>query len=270
VICVSVSFYALAKQHGAEGARKLVLDQLNATDAESLPAIRTVAMLRELQDCRMWPDFGGAAVGKMRSRAAHAAWTSGADTWVSCDDDVEATGETVRALVEAVSGDDPAVCIAPCLLREADVVNVGVELDAAIPVRMLPSGGQAVACLGGGFGLVAVNRAALERIREAQKHLAFVDDDGEEKLALFVEEIADGRWWGEDLSFFKRMPPGVRVECLIQGATAHEGQILDLSSLPDQKHLDLSGWRAATRPAAERIEVTATPVPDPAAEGSNP
>lgn len=264
MICASVAFYALAKQHGAEQAKALVRAQLTNTDDTSLPSIRTIARLRELDDVQLWTDFGGSATGKMRSRAAHAAWKSGASVWVSCDDDVEAPGETLRDLLAAVEGDEPAVCLAPYFQRASNVVSVGLELGF-LRTRILPSGGLSVPCLGGGFGLVAVNRAALALLVELCRvpEFTFIDDDGAEKRALFIEAIADGKWWGEDLSFFRRLPADVRLECLMTGQTAHEGHVLDLSTLAEQERLDLSSWRKPTR----HVEVTARKISEETTHG---
>jgi hypothetical protein len=254
LIFLSIGLYALAKEHGSRAAAHVFRAQLTDPGAGSLPCVRVVARLRELDDLKLFPDFGGSATAKMRSRAAAAALESGCDVWISCDDDVEAPGDVLRDLVEAVAGDEPAVCIAPCWLRGGDLVNVGHELDAVSAVRALPSGGRTVKCLAGGFGLVAVNRVLLERMAAAHPELAYVDDDGKTKHALFSEVIARRRWWGEDLSFFRRVPEGTRIECLIAGATSHDGHVLDCATIATQPTMLLSDWGPEPVPVVVQLQ----------------
>jgi hypothetical protein len=268
VIFLSVSLYALAKEHGARVARQLFRDQLEQPGADSLPCVRVIARLREAHDVKLFPDFGGSAVAKMRSRAAAAAAESGCEVWISCDDDVEAPGDVLRDLLEAVAGDAPAVCIAPCWLRGAEVVNIATEPGAVSAVRGLPSGGRTVKCLAGGFGLVAVNRPALEQAIAAHPELLYLDDDGKEKCALFSEVIARRRWWGEDLSFFRRLPEGTRVECLIAGATSHDGHLLDVAHIATLPLMGLPDWGPAPRP--DVVQVDASPAPAPLPEELGP
>lgn len=266
MICVTVSLYALAKQLGAAGASDVFRSQLKAPTHESLPCVRTIARLRELDRITLAFDLGGSAAAKMRCRAAHTAHRSGADAWVSIDDDVEASADTCRAILEAVAGDVPAVCVAPTLLRGSDVVGVAVEPGQVSMARELPSGGAAVPCIAGAFGMVAVNRAALAAAIEAHPELAFTDDDGEEKCALFLEDLARKRWWGEDLSFFRRLAPGTRVECLVRGSTVHDGAVLELAEIPTRPRLELADWNEPARATVVESVPPAAPATQAAPE----
>jgi hypothetical protein len=87
---------------------------------------------------------------------------------------------------------------------------------------------------GGGFGLVGMNRLAMQAIVDAadKTKLRWIDGDGAEKLALFYESLEDGLWYGEDTSFFRhRIPEGVSVEALLCGSIVHAGVSLDLDKL---------------------------------------
>lgn len=261
-VVFSVGLYALAKEHGAKEARLIFRKMLDAPEEPSaLPCVRTLMRVRELAEVKLFPDFGGSATAKMRTRAAAAAADAVCDVWVSCDDDVEGSGEVVRDLLEAVAGDAPAVCLAPCLLRGGEVVNVAVA-DGLATARELPSGGQAIPCIAGGFGLVAVNIAALDAAIKAHPELRFEDDDGATRCALFLELLDASRWWGEDLSFFRRLAPGTRIECLVRGVTVHDGAALDLDTIHERTRMQLVGWPApAPQVRVDVVEATAEPVP---------
>jgi len=153
--------------------------------------------------------------------------------WVSVDDDVEATTSTLHDMLEAVGvGGRARIVVAPCVLRAADggAAVINVDLPRIVTrERLLTSGARLRPIAKAGFALVAMNRAALEAVRNVSTHLAYVDQDGEERLGLFHSEIRDGAWLSEDLAFFARVPPHVEVEALLTGHTSHAGQSLNLA-----------------------------------------
>jgi hypothetical protein len=244
MICVTVSLYALAHELGAADAYKEFERQLAKPDRDSLPCVRAIARLRGLDELVVRCDLSGANVAKMRSRAASAAQASGADVWVSIDDDVEATYETLGALLEAAKG-GPRVVIAPCWLRgrgQQDAI-VNVALDTAGARREL-DGARVLPAIAGGFGLVAITREALELALAHSASLSYRDDDGELRVGLFHEDLSDGKWWGEDLSFFRRLPAAVSVEALATGHTCHAGHVLPLDHLEECPMMSLmQGFR---------------------------
>ncbi len=75
-----------------------------------------------------------------------------------------------------------------------------------------------------------MNKAAAQRIAAGCDQ--FDDDDGRLNTAAFADLFAraNGRraWLSEDLSFFARVPPEVRVEALLTGHTRHCGVTLPL------------------------------------------
>lgn len=253
-IIATVSLYGLVRELGAEAALAEFQRQLREPlDPNALACVRAITRFRGVAgDLVLHADIGASATPKMRSRAAHAAWESGAELWISVDDDVECTFETARALHDAARGDEPRVVIAPCWLRGrvvggtdelAPCINVGFEPDAADKARQVAEGVVCWPAIAGGFGLVAINRAALAATRAANSHLEFRDDDGETRVGLFHEVLEDGRWWGEDLSFFRRLPPEVQVEMLVTGHTAHAGMVLDLATVGELTRMNLVGFR---------------------------
>lgn len=238
MIFASVAVYTLGRELGAEGGNEEFRRQCAEPNEEHLPASRTIARLRHVEEVALCVDANGSSVGKSRARMLHAFYSMpDADVWVSCDDDVETSFETLRWLIEAVR-DTKGVCIAPCLVRgrtRRPLVNIMFE--SAPVLRPLSHGGYAVRCMAGGFGLVAMHRDAAAKIYAQREDLAWLDEDGIEKRAAFLESLdpIDKLWYGEDLSFFlATLPKDVRVECLVTGHTVHDGMLLDLSKVPTE------------------------------------
>lgn len=244
-VLVSTMVYALSRQFGFEAALHEVNRQLEEPRSESLPVVRTIGRFRQLADTQVYVDQGAAAVGKARSRAFHVAFESGLP-WVSCDDDVEATTDTLAHLLDALETTEPQVVVVPCFTRPtATSIMINIEpsplvFEREMGGRRTVHGYRLRRVLAGGFGLVGVNRAAMVAIvehwdqaarRQLGEDLWYTDHDGVKRLGVFLETIRDGKWIGEDVAFFRRLPSSVRVEALLTGTTAHAGETLQLSQV---------------------------------------
>lgn len=248
MIVVSTMVYALGKELGFEEAEAEFYRQLEDPTIESLPCVRTIHRLRALGlPVGLRLDCNSVSIGMARSRAfheAHERCAAPGDVWVMVDDDVEADTQTIKHLLEAVRGDEPRICLAPYVLREASVVSVAIAPDAK--PRLLDTGGIVWPTKGGGLGLAAVNFAALSRMSIGYAAtLTYFDTDGVPRLAVFHELISSdpmpsvqrngvvlevaGSWLGEDVSFCKRAADlGIPVEALGTGHVKHAGQTLQL------------------------------------------
>lgn len=255
-VFITTSCYALSHQLGMLEAIQRVNEQIRNPTSESLPAVRTLTRIHKLTT-EASPDGGigylvdgGATLLAMaRSRHFHEALKSSLPAWISIDDDVEATTPLCAAMLEALDDVAPRVLVVPCMVRapttHADgVPSVAPRLACTLPAifeertRRFEVGGQSRLCRmvkmpkGGAFGMVGMNRAAMQAIAEhAPPSLRFLDGDGAEKLALFHEILRDGLWYGEDMSFFQRVPEAVSVEALLAGVVVHAGIPLDLDKL---------------------------------------
>ena len=242
-IVVTMSAYALGRELGLEGAMAELDRQVEEEPSNALPGIITVCRLRSIcGNLSRRFDTGGTAIGKTRSRHFFEAYTSKADIWISVDDDVEVETESLMYLIAAVNDQEPRIVLLPCLLRQSTSEKpiVNVRFSSVLVMRNVGRA-RLVHCLGGGFGCVAMNRAAMLEIakmaEETKPSLWYVDHDGVERLGLFCEMIkadVDGvpRWWGEDLAFFHRVPlHKVNVEALLIGATCHAGLALYLDRI---------------------------------------
>lgn len=237
-VLVSTMLYSLAKELGADGAtqelyrqlEELATNRLHRPADEYLPVALTITRARKLFAVGLNVDAGGTQIAKCRSRTfSEFLRKADFDIWVSCDDDTDCTVGSLAALVEAVSGSEPAIAVAPTWLRGVAMVNVGFP-KVVVDRTLVGSGGRMRSCYFGGFGLVAMNKAAAQAV--AHQCEQFDDDDGRVQSAAFAEIIVrhEGRtrWLGEDLSFFARVPPSVRVEALLTGHTRHDGETLPL------------------------------------------
>lgn len=236
MLFASSQFYALGRQLGIARAMRTVHLQIECPDRESLPAVRTIWRLNQIEPVQLRIDTGATCIAKTRSRAFHDALAAHqCDVWVAVDDDVEATLPTLQALIEAVRTSD-GICIVPYLLRRGssdDPLRLSVDMQSyqLNDARTLPGGGQVVRGIGGGFGLVAMSKHAMVEIAAANVAELWDDDDGVQKLAIFREQLESRLWWGEDLSFFRRVPSNVPIEVLITGHTNHGSECLDLSNI---------------------------------------
>jgi hypothetical protein len=234
-VFASTMLYALGKRLGMQGALAEFGNMMSSPTRESLPVARTIYRLRTLCDINLWVDCGATVIGKARSRAFHEARKADCEAWVSIDDDVDVTMSTLAAMLEVLSDELVArVVVVPYLLRgDASTVQMmSVELPlirqeysvAGAPLLRLPHPARS------GFGLVGMNRLALERIA-GHCDESFTDGDGSSKLAVFHDMLRDGKWYGEDLSFFRRVPDDVEVGALLVGVSSHDGLVLSLDKL---------------------------------------
>lgn len=227
MITVTVSVYALGKKLGPGAAVAEVHRQIATPDARSLPCVHVINHLRELDEVGLRIDSGGTHLGKVRSRHFHEARTQAAQAgahWVSVDDDVQCDRQTLEGLVAAIETSRGA-CTAPCWVRGGD------RIDAVfVPGGITRVFGQhqAQPVLMGGMGLFAMHREAVLLMAEQSTHLEYSDDDGVKRLAVFVDHLAGGRWLGEDLAFYARLPSRIRVEGLTTACTVHAGQALNM------------------------------------------
>jgi GT2 family glycosyltransferase len=232
---VSVLTYDLHRRLG-DAAGAAFLEQVHAPTRQSLPCARTVARLASMAELQLYHG-ASSCLPKARSRAAHAAWKSGADFWIMCDDDVEAPTATIADLI-AIAGrpSSARIAVLPCLLRgERDSeqklncvfggpARLNVEAAAWVrPVKLA------------GCGLVVVTRMALELLGTFYAaSMAYDDDDGVQRVALFDMLIDGKQWLGEDFAFCRRAElAGVPIDGLVQGISNHAGKGLELDSVRD-------------------------------------
>lgn len=256
MIFVTTHTYALGWSMGIDEASDELHRQIANPDGNSLPVVRTIARLRTMDELCIWTDSGSTRIAESRSRAFHQALHSGADVWFACDDDCEATLDALRYMVEAVRGRN-GVCIAPYWARLARDRLPGINCNLPKlapgekhPVRETGSGGKVIPCNYGGMGLVAMSRKAMMDTADANQGLTYTDTEGTMRLALFMEFIENDFWLGEDLAFFRRLPPSVAVEALVTGHTMHNGNMLDLSVIATGVPI-LEGTHETFEPAPE-------------------
>ena len=246
MILTSVITYELSKRLGKVAAQELFTTETSSAletpgQKPCCQAVNVVKRLRKLADVAVLHDAGGTSIGHARSRAfsvAHKSAVAGlVDIWLSVDDDTECSDETLRHLLGAMDPETPQVVIVPCWLRqETPIVNITLDPDAPL-ARVTSTGARLVRALYGGFGIVAVTRAAILELGEHWRDLTFLDDDGEERVGLFCEFIRDGWWYRDDYAFFSRVPEHIRIEALLTGLTDHDGKRLRLETVEQHAHI---------------------------------
>ena len=224
--------YELTRRVGVERSGEAFVQMVRAPDRNALPAARTVARLAQTGvELELFHGVSS-CLPKARSRAAAAAFASGAAYWLMCDDDVEAPTETLVDLINVAGPpSEPRIAVLPCLVRgSAQRTNCEFRGDAQL--NATASAWVRPVSLAG-CGLMVVTRAALERLFTVyREELGFTDDDGQQRVALFNMLLEPPRWYGEDYSFCRRADrAGIPIDALVQGMSTHDGQNLELDSV---------------------------------------
>ena len=228
---VSCLTYELTRRVGVERSGAAFVQMVRAPDGNALPAARTVARLIQLGQVELFHGVSS-SLPKARSRAAAAALASGAAYWLMCDDDVEAPTATLVDLINAAGPPgEPRISVLPCLIRGSKERS---NCDFRGESRLNAGAAAWVRPVNlAGCGMRVVTRAALERLFSAYRdELAYTDDDGQQRVALFNMLLEPPRWYGEDFSFCRRADrAGIPIDALVQGVSTHDGQTLELESL---------------------------------------
>jgi hypothetical protein len=272
MILASVITYELSKRIGRQKAAELFQTEAAATvsvpgEKPCCQAVNVVRRLRKFSEVGILHDAGGTSIGHARSRAFSLALQYEADIWISIDDDTEADAETLAHLVAAIDPETPQIVIVPCWLRQ-DTPVVNVTLDPSQPLeRVSKTGARLRRALYGGFGIVAVSRAAVREIAHHWRDLIYVDDDATQRLGVFCEYIRSGVWFREDYAFFSRVPEHVRIEALLTGMTDHDGKKLRLETAEQNEMIPLPmafARRDTEPPPAASVEPDSEAPPAPA------
>lgn len=211
----STFLYTFARTHGGRWRDELRREMLLGLES-NIEAVRTLTSLSLLRE-----EIATAVAAPMRLAAGRSDMAgrflaTGADVWVSCDDDAQADSLALRQLVEAART-TRGIVSAPCLQRGDPEKPPTRDAPGLLNIRF-PSGPVPVETHEGfalcpiystGFGLVAVHREVVETMRTANPDLDTYDEEtGRLIPALFFERFTgEGllrRWQGEDMAFCAR------------------------------------------------------------------
>src|SRR5882672_746723 len=238
---VSTMLYAASKRLGYMQATQELMRQASSLDPKSddhpgIPAALTIARLVPLEEIQLNVNAGATVIGKARSLAAREFMASDADVWLSCDDDVSASTDALRAAISQARA-EPCLVVVPCLLRSTVMQSSGRPIvnlvSGAVTVQdRAPSGGKLESIHAGGFGCIAASRAVVQRVHESAGEAADFKHEGAMVRSLFRDEIIDHEWVTEDLAFCRRLAVlGFRRWAVRVGTSVHAGQRLDLATL---------------------------------------
>lgn len=244
----STFLYTFARTHGARWHDELRKELLLGLESniEALRTLTSLSLLREqVVTAVSAPMRLAAGRSDMAGRFLDVKGTQSdpqwADVWVSCDDDAQADSLALRQLVEAART-TRGIVSAPCLQRGDPARPPTREAPGLLNIRF-PPGPLSVETHEGfglcpvastGFGLVAVHRDAVERMRAAHPELDTYDEDSGRLIpALFFERLTgEGvlrRWQGEDMAFCARARDvGVPMHAVMGVDVVHAGRRLRL------------------------------------------
>jgi hypothetical protein len=227
---VSVFAYALHKTTGGAAFNAVVQQELAAGELATWSCFRTLNRLRRYYDVGLMLD-GSTLIAKARSRAVGAFLASGADVWVSIDDDVEASPEALCHLVDSARA--LGIVSTAIYARESDRVNIDLPQGETFMRHIGAANLVNVTSIG--VSLAAFARPAVERMVEFYPELAFQEDPaGVMGSGLFLEHVEDGRWVGEDIMFCRRAQGcSVPIYALCDHPVMHAGRPYTLTLLTD-------------------------------------
>lgn len=230
---VSISTYVLGKTMGIELGGEEVKRQLALPveqSSKALPPVKMVRRLQKLGDVFLYHSWC-TDLAKMRSRCANAAWEQGSELWVTVDDDVQCDSDTLASLLDLAMPN--SIAVLPCLIRGTKAESMNLNVVFQTPILTTVRGITARLLDRGGTGLMVVSRGALRTLMERHADdLAWDDDDGKTKVALFEQRRVGRRWFGEDYSFCERArEAGIKIYAPASGMSLHADKYLDLKSI---------------------------------------
>lgn len=176
-------------------------------------------------------ELGATLIHQARCRAAGEFLRSGADIWVSCDEDLEAGRAALETLIEHVE-ETKGVAFAAYRLRGDTKWSVG------IPARMVATDSTTVAGIphdfdgGAGAGLFVAHRAAIVNATRD-----WVEEPDDTLSPLLFEAMAipnrgpHYRWQGEDVTFCWKLTAAEQpMHVFFFPDVTHDG-------IPNAKHL---------------------------------
>lgn len=216
--------YAACKVVGPDLWSDYLKAQL-AKPAESVwPAIRTLGVeLAAVCDAQLVTD-ASTYIDRARCVAAGRFLASGLDVWLTCDDDIFAEEDVLRKLILACRTTRSGVAV-PYMNRDGKSMTfrrvtgptqwLSVSADLTVPVRQVDRVG---------FGLVALHRDLVEIL--AREAVWFRESDASRVTCphLFVNDVEEGSWTGEDYAFSRRCERAGRpLRVLLEAPCEHAG-----------------------------------------------
>jgi GT2 family glycosyltransferase len=221
MLYVSIFCYVISKS--VEDPSAFVVEEIDRGERAEWPCFRTLARARRAFGEMVVAVDHSSLIAKARSRAAGKFWDSHCDVWLTIDDDIDASEQDLRALVGAVR-DGADVVLAPCVLRDGSTINVATDERR---VRTTKHGTRLVEVAAGGLALAALSHKAIGKMAEWYSELRWRNPDTNDAgVGLFLEEVRDGRWYGEDISFCRRASLlGLRIEATPDTNVMHAGKV---------------------------------------------
>jgi len=220
VLFASCFAYAFGKQHATDDVNEAVARELERGHTSSVAGFRTLFCMRPLDERLLLHTDCSTLITRARCRAAGAFLRSGAENWLTVDDDVDASTDALARLRELAV--ERVVTIAAMRLRKGRAWNVWTFDDA--DVDAMPWG-VPFPVRHAGLALACFPRRALNDVARAFPDLTWSERPANlPNPGVFVERIAGGEWYGEDVAFCERARrAGVHVMAVKLEGIAHAG-----------------------------------------------
>lgn len=216
--------YAACKVVGADAWPAYLAHQLANPEESAWPSIRTLAFeLAAVCDVKLVTD-ASTYIDRARCVAAGRFLLSGLDVWLTCDDDIEADEDTLRKLILACRHTRGGVAV-PYMNRDGKSMTfrrvsgptewLTLNDELRVPTRFVDRVG---------FGLVALHRDLVELLAHQAKW--FRESDASRMLCphLFVNDVEEGSWTGEDYAFSRKCDQAGRpLRVLLEAPCEHAG-----------------------------------------------
>lgn len=216
--------YAACKVVGPLAWPDYLKGQLDHPATSDWPSIRTLGHeLSNVCDAELVTD-ASTYIDRARCVAAGRFLLSAADVWITCDDDIAADEEVLRALILACRATREGVAL-PYMNRDGRSMTFrkvagptrwfGVDGGRTLPLRTVDRIG---------FGLVALHRDLVEHLAKEVVWFREREGSGLNCPHLFVNDVEEGMFSGEDFSFCRRVErAGRTMRVLLDAPCDHAG-----------------------------------------------
>jgi hypothetical protein len=245
--------YSACKVVGMHAWPEYLRSQLARPQESDWPSIRTLAYeLANVCNAELVTD-ATTYIDRARCVAAGRFLASDKDVWLTCDDDNGADEDELRKLILACRATRRGIAI-PYMNRDGKSMTfravrgptewLSVAGGRTVPVRFVDRVG---------FGLVALHRDLVEQLAQDAVWFRERETSPLECPHLFVNDVEEGLWTGEDFAFSRRCErAGMPLRVLLEAPCEHAGILAMLDVEGNIRVADVAHAEALDQALRER------------------